>query len=323
MTGTPRRTTGPAVSIVLPTFNRLKHLRPAVDSVFAQTLTDWELIIADDGSEGETAAYLETLAPEPQVRVLRLPHTGNLSSLRNAAWQAAAGEYIAFLDSDDVWLPEKLAAQVASLDRHPDRGWSHTAFAVIDEAGQLLTGAQARWWPATEGWILEGLIKMATVVAIPSVMVRRRLLEQVGGFDLTLRVCEDYDLWLRLAGLSAVDGVPETLLYKRTHRESYYNDTMVLEARGRALEKVLRSGSPLSLHSTLRRERAKLAAHVARNQAFVGSRWAAFRTLARSSHYSWGYPEWWLGGAHAAARAMAPASFVRIARAVVRRGAGR
>jgi glycosyltransferase involved in cell wall biosynthesis len=313
----------PTVSIVLPTFNRLKHLRPAVDSVFAQTFTDWELIIADDGSEGETAAYLQTLAAMPQVKVLRLPHTGNLSALRNTAWQAGRGEYIAFLDSDDVWLPEKLAAQVASLERHPARGWSHTAFAVIDESGALLTGAHARWWSAAEGWVLEGLIKMEAVIAIPSVIIRRQLLERVGGFDDRLRVCEDYDLWLRLAGLSEVDGVPETLLYKRTHRESFYNDTMVLEDRARALGKVLDSGSYPSLHSTLRRERAKLAARVARNQAFLGRRWAALRTLARSSHYSWGYHEWWLDGAHAAARAIAPEGVVRIARAVARRGAAR
>ena len=315
--------TSPTVSIVLPTFNRLKYLQPAVDSVFSQTFTDWELVIADDGSEGETAAYLETLAQRPEVKVLRLPHTGNLGALRNAAWQAAGGEYIAFLDSDDVWLPEKLASQVASLRRNPTRGWSHTAFAVIDESGGLLTGAQARWWPADEGWVLKGLITMTTVIAIPSVMVRRQLLEQVGGFDASLRVCEDYDLWLRIAGSSEIDGVREILLHKRTHRESYYNDTMVLEDRARALEKVLAAGNAPALHSTLRRERAKLAAQVARNQAFLGSRWAALRTLARSSQYSWGYHEWWLGGAHAAARAMAPASIVRFARAMVRRGGGR
>jgi glycosyltransferase involved in cell wall biosynthesis len=313
----------PTVSIVLPTFNRLQLLRAAVDSVFNQTFADWELIIADDGSEGETAAYLETLAEPPRVTVLRLPHTGNLGALRNTAWQAARGEYIAFLDSDDVWLPEKLAAQVASLERYPARGWSHTAFAVIDESGVVLTGAQARSWPAAEGWILEGLIKMETIVAIPSVMVRRQLLEQVGGFDITLRVCEDYDLWLRIAGLSEIDGVRETLLYKRTHRESYYNETMVLQDRARAIEKVLTTGSRSSMHWILRRERAKLAAQLACNQAIIGSRWSALRTLARSSQYSWGFGQWWLYGAKAAARAMAPASVVRMARAVIRRAEGR
>jgi glycosyltransferase involved in cell wall biosynthesis len=314
--------TSPEVSIVLPTFNRLQYLRPAIDSVFAQTFTDWELIVADDGSEGETAAYLEGLANPPRVKVLRLPRTGNPGAVRNAALRAARGEYIAFLDSDDVWLPQKLSSQIASLRSHPERGWSHTAFAVIDDSGELLTGARARWWPATEGWILDRLIKMETVIAIPSVVVRRQLLEQVGGFDLKQRMCEDYDLWLRLAVLSEIDGVRETLLLVRSHREHFHKDPIVFEDRGRALEKLLAADTARSLHSILRRERAKVAAGLARSQAICGGRRAALRTLARSSQYSWGYREWWLGGAEAAARALAPASILRIARLLLRRGRG-
>src|ERR1700675_1890440 len=85
--------TSPEVSVVLPTFNRLKYLRAAVDSVLAQTFTDWELIVADDGSEGETAAYVAALANQPRVKVLRLAHTGNPGAVRNAACPAARGEY--------------------------------------------------------------------------------------------------------------------------------------------------------------------------------------------------------------------------------------
>jgi glycosyltransferase involved in cell wall biosynthesis len=314
--------TSPTVSIVLPTFNRLEYLRPAVDSVFAQTFTDWELIVADDGSEEETAAYLAALANPPRVRVLRLPHTGNPGAVRNAGWQAARGEYIAFLDSDDVWVPEKLALQVASLRSHPERGWSHTAFAVIDDSGNLLTGARARWWPAADGWILASLIKMETVIAIPSVMVRRELLAQVGGFDVKQRMCEDYDLWLRLAGLSEIQGVRETLLLVRSHRQHFHKDPIVFEDRGRALEKALAASADRGVHSILRRERAKAAASLARSQAVYGGRWAALRTLVSSSQYSWGYREWWMGGAYAAARAMAPEGILRIARSVVRRRRG-
>jgi len=309
----------PLVSIILPTFNRLKYLRPAVESVFAQTFTDWELIAADDGSEGETVSYLAALANPPRVKVLRLPHTGNPGAVRNAASRVARGEYIAFLDSDDVWLPEKLALQVASLRSHPQRGWSHTAFAVIDESAELLRGADARWWPAAEGRILEPLVKMEVVVAISSVVVNRKLLEQVGGFDLEQPACNDYDLWLRLAGLSEIDGIGEILLHKRRQHDPYYRSTMVFEDIGRAIAKLLAMSTDRSLHSVLCRERAKVAAGLARSQAIYGNRWAALRTLARSSQYSWGYREWWLGGAAAAVRAVTPAGILRVARAVVGR----
>jgi glycosyltransferase involved in cell wall biosynthesis len=312
--------TSPEVSVVLPTFNRLKYLRPAVDSVFAQTFTDWELIIADDGSEGETAAYVAALANSPRVKVLRLEHSGNPGAVRNAACRVARGEYIAFLDSDDVWLPEKLAFQVASLRSHPHRGWGYTAFAVIDEFGDLLTGSRARWWPAVEGRILERWIKMEISIAVPSVMVKRQLFEQLAGFDLKLRMCEDYDLFLRLAALSEIDGVRETLVHVRKHREHFHSASIVFEDRGHALEKFLAASTDRSLRSMLRRERAKAAAGLAHSHAICGRRLAALHSLARSSQYSWSYGEWWLEGAKAAVRAITPPGVVRVARAVVGRG---
>ena len=313
----------PTVSIVLPTFNRLRFLRDAVRSVLAQTYRDWELIVADDGSDEETLSYLAELEQLSAAKVLRLAHSGNPGAVRNAAWRVARGEYIAFLDSDDVWLPEKLALQVASLRSHPQRGWSHTAFAVIDEFGELLTGPRARWWPAAEGWVLESLIKMDTVIATSSLIMRRRLLEQVGGFDNEQRMCEDYDLFLRLAGLTEMDGIRETLLLKRRHAENYTDDAIALQDRGRALEKILAVSTDRSLRATLHRERAKVAAGLARSQAVGGGRWAALCTLAKSSQYSWDCREWWLGGAKAAARAMTPPGVLRVARAVAGRGRSR
>jgi glycosyltransferase involved in cell wall biosynthesis len=314
--------TSPEVSVVLPTYNRPQYLRAAIDSVFAQTFTDWELIVADDGSEGETAAYVATLANSPRTSVLRLAHSGNPGAVRNAACRTARGEYIAFLDSDDVWLPEKLALQVASLRSHPLRGWSHTAFAMIDQSGELPCGARSRWWPAVEGRILERLIKMEPVIAMSSLIVRRPLLEQVGGFDLKLRMCEDYDLFLRLAGLTEIDGIRETLLHKRRHAENYSDDTIALEDRGRALEKMLIASTDRTLRSMLRRERAKAAAGLARSQAVRGGRWAALHTVVRSSQYSWGYREWWVGSAEAAARAVTPSGVLRVARTVIGRSRG-
>src|ERR1700684_4688077 len=91
------------VSAVLPTFHRLRVLPPAIESVYAQTFADWEFIIADDGSDLETRQYLQSLADDPRVSVVWLPHTGKPSMVRNAALLRAAGEYVAFLDSADLW----------------------------------------------------------------------------------------------------------------------------------------------------------------------------------------------------------------------------
>ncbi|HSY94564.1 MAG TPA: glycosyltransferase family 2 protein, partial [Steroidobacteraceae bacterium] len=101
----------PAVSIIVPTFNRLRLLRRSLASVFEQTFEDWELLIADDGSGPDARAYLEAL-DDPRVKVLWLSHSGKPAVARNAALRAAQGEYVAFLDSDDLWVPAKLQIQM-------------------------------------------------------------------------------------------------------------------------------------------------------------------------------------------------------------------
>ncbi len=114
-----------SVSIILPTFGRLEYLRATVASVYRQTLQDWELIIADDGSDAETRAYLRTLEADSRVRLLWLTHTGIPAVVRNGALREARGEYVAFLDSDDLWAPEKLSRQVAMLRSRPLCGWCY------------------------------------------------------------------------------------------------------------------------------------------------------------------------------------------------------
>ena len=101
----------------------------------AQTFTDWELIIADDGSDLETRQYLQSLAKQPRVRVLWLAHTGRPSVVRNAALLGAVGEYVAFLDSDDLWAARKLERQLETLRLRPTCRWSYTAFLRVDAGG--------------------------------------------------------------------------------------------------------------------------------------------------------------------------------------------
>ena len=109
----------PIVSVILPVRDRIAFLRTAVDSVFSQTHTDWELVIADDGSGPETRDYLRRLELDPRVRVLWREHTGNPAAVRNTALRAARGRYVAFLDSDDAFEPRKIELQLAALAERP------------------------------------------------------------------------------------------------------------------------------------------------------------------------------------------------------------
>src|SRR6185436_8218686 len=121
---------GRAVSVVVPTFDRLEYVGPTLESVFAQTWNDWELIIADDGSGDELRSYLRTLQNRPRVKVVWLAHRGIPTAVRNAAIQEATGRYVAFLDSDDLWAPRKLQLQIAQLAARPECRWSYTGRAA-------------------------------------------------------------------------------------------------------------------------------------------------------------------------------------------------
>lgn len=312
----PTRGAAPAVSVILPTHDRLRFLSAAIESVMAQGFSDWELIIADDGSDAQTVAYLKTLLVRPNVSIVWLAHSGKPGRVRNAALRQARAPFVAFLDSDDVWLPDKLALQVASLQARPHCGWSCTGFVAVDAGGRRLEGQRGREWPAASGWIFESLICMEAVIALPSVMVRRDLLLRLNGFDETLSMCEDYDLWLRLAKCSELDAVPDLLLQIRRHGEHCGSDAIAFEERARVLDKLLDSDP--SLGALVRRERARVAIGLARSHAVYGSGLDAFRALLRSPSYAWRYPEWWLGACETAARAVTPEGARRIARRVLR-----
>lgn len=297
----------PAISILMPTFNRLQFLPPAIESVFAQTFTDWELIIADDGSGQDTRAYLRSLVG-PRVRVLCMAHTGRPGAMLNAALRIARGEYVAFLDSDDVWLPRKLELQVASLRRHPARRWGCTGFALIDAAGRPLTAARTAW-PASRGWVREHLLTDA-MIAMPSVIAARSLFEQVGPLDEELAMNYDGDLWLRFAAVSELDGIDEPLTLVRRHGEHGGNDIIAWRDLRRVVEKALRATGEPRFAALLREQRAATSAGLARSQALYGTRIDVVRTLVESAPYSWGYLHWWRVAAYALARSFAP-RFVR------------
>lgn len=304
----------PLITVVLPTYDRLEYLQAAVASVLAQTFTDWELVIADDGSGTETQAYLSTLERHAGVRVLRLTHTGNPGAVRNRALQVARGHYIAFIDSDDLWMPTKLESQVDALRRSGACRWSYTALTRIDASGEPLPTEKTRQRLIQGGAIFERLLTLEIAVATPSVLAERRFIDELGGFDEGQRYFEDYDLWLRMSVRSDALALPEPLVCVRNHAEHYSaNRVGVYEARFRLIEKVGSMVSTPRQRAILRDERAKTALSLARVHAACGRGGKALGMLWRSRYRAL-QPAWWPPACGIAARALAPAWLVNSVR---------
>lgn len=206
----------PEVSVILPTYNRLPLLREAVDSVLAQTHRDFELIVADDGSTDGTRDYLEAI-DDPRVRPIWLEHRGDLTSARAAGLRHVHGKWVAFLDSDDLWSPEKLALQLHRLAMHPGCRWSYTGYLLMDADGRPLPRRSALLGQPASGYILEPLLKFEVAVAVQAMLVENSLIDEIGGFDETIPIRSDYDFALRLAGRSEVCALPENLTRVREH----------------------------------------------------------------------------------------------------------
>ncbi len=312
---TTHSTTVPSVSVILPTFNRLKYLRSAIASVFAQTLADWELVIADDGSDEEVRAYLRGLQSEPRVSVIWLPHSGNPAAVRNCAMRHARGDYVAFLDSDDEWLPPKLERQVAALRASSSLRWSYTGSVIIDANGEPCAHAAIR--VPHRGAILELLLLHQVSIWTPTVVVERRLVLEVGGFDERLLLFEDYDLWMRLACRSEIDFVDEPLarirrFHGQHHGEADHGDAM-RTGRHRALQKVRH----LATDRRVQRLVERLYAHSALDQASLRAnteRLAAAMILLRGCAASWRCMDWWAGVGYLLLKLAAPRGLLSVYR---------
>ena len=180
------------ISVIVPTYNQSRYLARAIESVWAQDLNDVEIIVVDDGSTDDTEAILQELSNQGRLRYFRQENQGPAAA-RNRGIRESRGELIAFLDSDDFWLPGKLKAQLNALARTGDR-FSYCGSKVIDENESLIALAPA----STDDGRFINLV-WGNRFATPTVLVQRSLLDEVGLFDESLRTGEDWDLWLRLA----------------------------------------------------------------------------------------------------------------------------
>ena len=217
-----------AVSVIIPTYNCARYLGEALDSVASQTYRDLEIIVVDDGSTDGTPQLLARYGSA--VRVVSQPNLG-LPAARNAGIRAAAGRYLALLDADDIWLPEKLAVQMAHLAQHPDCAWICTDWESFDETG-LLEASGLRRYPAwRDPDSCRALVK-ADFVNCSSLLLRRDCFDLAGRFDERLRAAEDTEFWVRMATRYPLCCIPRSLVRRRMRADSLSHDRVMISTYG-------------------------------------------------------------------------------------------
>ncbi len=215
----------PKVSVITPAYNAAEYLPAALNSVLTQTFSDWELIVVDDGSTDNTQAVVAALGERFDGR-LKYFYQANrgLPAARNAAIEQSTGEYLALLDADDVWLPNRLERTVAELDRQQHVGIVHSQVARIDPTGRVIEKPPAPPAKYLSGSISRHLYHRRAHILCPTVLFRRTCLHSVGVFDEHMRATEDRDLWFRIARHFDVAYIPEVLAYYRISPSSMSRD---------------------------------------------------------------------------------------------------
>lgn len=196
------------ISVVIPSFNRREVLARAVRSVMEQTFSEWELIVVDDGSEDESGKVVEETR-DARVKYVYQKHRG-VSAARNLGIRLARGEWIAFLDSDDYWQPGKLERQVEALRARPHYRVIYTDEIWIRRGRRVNPKKIHRKYG---GWIYHRCLPLC-LISPSSVMLHQSVLDEMGSFDENYPVCEDYELWLRVAARHPVFFLEEPLIVK-------------------------------------------------------------------------------------------------------------
>lgn len=226
----------PEIAVVIPSYNRAAMVVEAVESVLAQEGVDFQLIVIDDGSTDDTPSRLDRFSSA--VHYHRQPRSG-VSAGRNRGVALSRAPLIAFLDSDDLWLPGKLQIQKAFMEGHPEAMICQTEEIWVRNGRRLNPKIRHR---KPSGDIFRRSLELC-LVSPSAVMIRRELFDRVGYFDETMAMAEDYDLWLRVAAGYPVYLLPEPLVVKRGGHPDQLSATPGIDRyRIRALENLLRGG---------------------------------------------------------------------------------
>jgi glycosyltransferase involved in cell wall biosynthesis len=206
------------VSVVIPTFNREKFITKALDSVMDQTYQDYEVVVMDDGSKDNTREIVENYGKK--VSYFYQENRG-IASARNEAIKRSSGDYIAFLDSDDYWVREKLETQIDLFDKHPEYGMVASCCSSIRLDGSF----REKNRPGKSGWVLRDLFNK-NFIRTSSALIKKECLSRVGLFDEDFRECEEYDLWLRIAAMYPIGFINDSLAVYVDNAEGISTDSL-------------------------------------------------------------------------------------------------
>lgn len=198
------------ISIIIPSYNSALYLPEAIQSALSQSYRDIELIVVNDGSTDNTHEIIQQYLDKI---IYIKKKNGGPASARNLGIAHSKGEYIAFLDADDLWLPDKLEKQLAKITESPDGSFVYTGFTNFDDQnGTMLPGA-----PDTPAGMLFDRLLVESVILLSTVLLRRDVLLEAGCFDADLQTAEDTNLWLKIARSHRIEVIPEVLVQRRLH----------------------------------------------------------------------------------------------------------
>lgn len=217
----------PLVSVIIPAYKAEHYIEETIQGVLNQTHTTFELIIVDDGSPDNQADIIAPIAAsDDRIQYIKQKN-GGVSSARNHGFRLSKGSFLAFLDADDIWLPNNLALKLAKFASDTDFGLVHSDMAIMD-GNSKLTGATKS---GKEGYILDDLLSWnGTCVPTPSsILVKREVIEKVGGFDTELSNAADQEFFFRVANAYKIGRVPEVTWHYRVHDNNMHSNIAVME----------------------------------------------------------------------------------------------
>lgn len=242
----------PIISVVIPSYNRGHCLKKCLESVLNQTFQDIEVIVVDDASTDETNALIMALS-DPRIRYIAHEVNRGGAAARNTGIKAAQGEFVAFLDSDDTWVPQKLEKQLALLnEKGLEYGYVYSWFIRNNPQGEEL----GRDHFSIDGPALDKLLERNFIGTFSSIMVRRSALLSVDGLDEKMKSCQDWDLFIRLSRITKVCCVEEYLVHYLQNRKDKHrissNPESIIQGHRRLLEKIGDDLSAIAMHQRVK-----------------------------------------------------------------------